>query len=1189
MGLVSLLLVGCSVQFPDPSVVAVAPDRGWFGEENRVEIRGTNFYPLVHVDARTGDGQIDDEFIVQLVGPVEGEDSGVYDLVGVDWYAYTQLLGTVPEGLPIGQYDLLLEGPTGLGAALPLAYTVTETKADHLDVSTEFVEYEVNTEALLELQLLDPTDLPVLEPFDFILEVIPDAGPLDMVFDLGSIDNAEVIDATTISGTLDTSGAGQVGLTLVDPGTVTVELRPMANSGPDASVDPDDERILFSPGSDLELDILLPGGAASYSTTAGEPFDVTLQLTDQNGFPVDNATETVVLRNTCGPNFTSLVTVNGRATTTVTLTQASSTANCLVDRLVSGGFSVPGESADIHVEAGSLVQFNVLAPVPSVVAGDPDALVALVTPVDAFENTTKWNGGAVQLADSVGGLVTQPDDCDTTGSLFFCETTATIAGEGIVLTVQDDGGIQGDSNAYTVLPAAADTVVVEAQGTSTVAGASLAVAVSVFDEFGNLLRSQDLPEAAFEFSAADEVPVCNLSSAPIDDRVWFDCVLTVARPDAAVDVTLTSSSLTGRSAPIAVENGPLSVVDISHPGSAVAGEPLLIDFAGYDAFGNPYLVQTDAVVSVTDTSGTLSIASVTLDNNGQATATASFTKAGATVVWARQAGGDLGTSSSLMVSASTATVFGVVAPPWSWLGTPEDITLRALDAFGNQANYDGDVTVTSASGNVVGEPLTVALSAGQGTASVEWTAASLNEVLSADDGALSGSSSTIAVVIDCGVGASPTVDLDFGGFAQAIVCFNDTAGEGTILGLLDGSAPISGHSIDLFALAVDGGDSARDGTGSDLRVFVDAVGRYDVLGLVVQDDSCATEAQGVAWVGPDDGSPVGPIDVSPVSATIDVGVQTTSIDISGAVDCSRDAAAGGRVFVRSNRGDVLVPAGETGLGLAVTLDAAGDGQFELDAVGTLSGGEATVTAWLDHPAGGGTSTVTLIGDDRNPVVWEQSPRGDTVGGVGIIDLWFSEPMLPGAVQPVGFSVTGPSAVQVVAATLVEPDHVELTLDGPVTSDAGVWTVSTSSVRDAGGGNPIDGAHSGVASPYNGSFGDLPSTAGDVIDCTPDVATFRPDGDDGLGAQTDFLRVDLESQSTPARWIVSVEDSGGTLVYRDHKTAVDAVDSWTWDGRDVTEKIVDNGTWTLRFEADDGFGNRGAECVTSVTVDNREAP
>ena len=64
-----------------------------------------------------------------------------------------------------------------------------------------------------------------------------------------------------------------------------------------SGIAPGDVKLSVEPDSERSLTIELP--TPDFQVTAGEAFDITLRMQDQFGNPVENATETVLLKNTC--------------------------------------------------------------------------------------------------------------------------------------------------------------------------------------------------------------------------------------------------------------------------------------------------------------------------------------------------------------------------------------------------------------------------------------------------------------------------------------------------------------------------------------------------------------------------------------------------------------------------------------------------------------------------------------------------------------------------------------------------------------------------------------------------------------------------------------------------------------------------------------------------------------------------
>ena len=681
----------------------------------------------------------------------------------------------------------------------------------------------------------------------------------------------------------------------------------------------------------------------------------------------------------------------------------------------------------------------------------------------------------------------------------------------------------------------------------------------------------------------------------IDGSIDFQCELFTARPDAVLTVTLLSDGVVGQTPPTSVDNGALAsvvvdAVDASQSREIPAGDTVFITLFGQDAFGNAYLVQTDPTLDLDDTSGTLSQGNAVLGADGRAEVQGSITLAGETVITASQADQVLGTSAAVtIIPADHATLDVVLAEPWAWQGLPVEVRTQSVDAFGNRTDWSGIATVSSR--NTASPSVDVTLTNGVGVEVFTWSEVSLNEVLEATTPtALAGEGAPLYVVQDCGV-IGPTASLEFGGYPEAIACFDPVSETGLIsasfAGSIAGGTPLVG-----FAMA-SGGAAVLSAVDSIPYTLHDT-GAHRLRGLVAQTDGCGDEIEATAWVGLDDGAPVGPVSLVPADLSLDAGTGITAIDILGVMDCSRDPSSNGAIRVRTTRG-VLSGAVPSGAGLEATLDINGEGTVTLDVTGVETGGLAEIHAWSASGAALGRADVDVVGDNRRPVVWSQDPSGETLTMVSEVRIVFSEPMLAGQLEPSNFACTGPSPALVdsVASAAGDTEAV-LTLAAPVDGAAGTWTVTVADdVRDAAG-NRLDGTWSGNASAFVGSFGAVVDS-GDVVSCAPilpEGGWFRPNGDDGVGGESDVVTVDITTAVAPAWWVLSVTDrQTGVLLRRDYLVPSGAFDTMTWDGRDATGGIVDNGDYEIRVEPEDGLGNRGAGCTVVAWIDNvvGEAP
>jgi len=1170
--MLTLLLCACTVGLVAPQPTHVSPAFGWNGEDTPVTISGDRFYPRIEVDASGtgGRAQVNRGFEAVL----EGEGMVHVDLTGVSLEDYQHLQAVVPQGLATGTYDLAVVGPTGETGRLASAFTVSDTRADRIAVDSDSVVYEVHQTAWVDISLLDPQGNPVLSDLTVAVVVTDDNGAVPATFEDGGLDDQQPFGAGFgIIGHLGADGVARVGLTVDTPNTVNVTVSPGANDS--QQVAEGSLKLRFTAGSQLALDIGLPD--EPFETTAGTSFPIELTLVDQYGNPVPDASELVILKDACD-SWVDALQVTGNATDDVVLHKATGTATCLSEQIlsVSGPSGPSGVSSDVVVNPGPVDHLDVVTSPPSVVAGQPD-LDAVITPLDAWDNRADWSYTTLSLTDSVGGVATA--DCGRNIPV-FCTVASTVAASDITLHAQDDAGTAGTSGPYTVLPAAPQTVDVALASSPVTAGTPVLVKVRLRDAYGNAV-SDAASAADVTLTSAGDTPTCTPMPGS-GDGLTFSCALYAARSDAVLAASVAGLDLQGSSAPFAVQNGPLSEVQVTPAVTATtAGQPVDLDFAGFDAWGNPYVVQSDPTVQVADTGGTLSLGEITLDAAGRATGQGTFTLAGTTRVLALQGGAELGRSAAILVDPGPADSLVVgVSQPWVWVGTDVPVDVGVVDAWDNRADWSGTVEVTSESGDV--GPVAVGVSGGAGAGSLRWSTPDLAEKLHATSTAdsLSGSSLGFAVVQACASGG-PAADVTFDGFSQAVLCL-DAQGEAQLSASLAGSTPGPGAvPLALYGMRV--GSASVTGTGPSLSLNLGGAGRFDVHALATRADGCADEIAAQAWVGPDDGRPTGPLAVHLATSSLAVGSDSTVVSVVGATDCARSPAAGGMVLLRTDRG-ALADATATGGGLAVTLDSNGDGQATLDATAPSTGGAATVVGWGLGGTALGTTTATFTGDLRLPQVWSQTPSGATTGTVDTVALQFSEAMDPATVVPSSFSVTGPSAVTVSDVGLDPSGRTAtLTLSPAVDAGAGGWVVTvTDSLLDLAG-NALDGADAGVAGSWVGSFGDLPPQVDPVSACTPDVTLFRPDGDDGAGTEADEVVYSIASNSEPIWWSIAVLDSGGDVLRHARVAPRGASDTWTWGGRDATRQVVPSGAYLVVVDAEDASGNSGGACTAAVTV------
>jgi hypothetical protein len=1167
-----LVAAGCGVQLPAPQIDSVAPSRGWNGEQTPIRITGHDFYPQVVFDAGHADqADLDQDFTAFLVS----SDGERIALGQVAPESYEIVDATVDPGLDPGTYGLEVVGPTGKASALTQAFTVSDTRADNLTLDSDKVASAAGDAFTVTLSLRDPDGEVVLgEDVGVELLLTSLDGSISPTWSANALDAmTELSNGNGIRGGLGPDGQSVFFLTLYSPATVELTA---AALDPELHLDGDERTFQITPAGNLVAVVTLP--SSPFVATAGVPFEATVVLEDLLGNRVTNQLVKTVLVDACGA-FSELVTLDG----TTQVFEITPTVSTGADGLCPNGRQevldfgdVSGASPVFTTLPGPTTHFLVDV-VPPVTVHAGRRLNLEVQAQDDWGNRPPWSGTFTwsDLQGGNGPLLCAPGDPGEFGCAYF----PVHAGTDLVLEVDGSDGTSGISGPFTVLSGLVPKVIAEDFPAPTqIAGLPFEVQVLVGDKWGNLIDAAGFGPA--QFSVVDP------AGAATCEFQWFDAGIAYFSCTAplAGQLTLTANGPQGLSdtASTGVTNGEIASMTLSAPSQVTAGDGLVVTGTAFDAFGNPYVVQADPVVDLADASGSWSIPSVNLDPAGKFALVGSFTTAGVTRITASQHGVALGTSGDILVLPGPVSGLSVEPlDPWAWVGAPVDVAVETIDSFGNVAPWDGTAVVESRLGAA---PMALAsLVDGTGITQMTWSSPVISDLLDATalEG-LIGTSRPLHAAFDCA--NDPVPSLTFNGSAVGRACFDPAAGWAALPASFAGSVS-TGPPFAGFALAA--GGIVTSATTQAFTTNVYATGRYDVRGLVVQSDGCGAEISTTAWVGPDDLEPVGPLAVTAEAAAMDIGVDTTLVHVTGALDCTGAIAAGGTVFLRADRGD-LTGTTPTGSGLSVVLDALGDGVATLDATGVDSGGTAWIGSWVASGAAAGETTVDLVGDDRRPTVWGQTPSGGASGLVDAVRITFSEPLRPESVMPGSALLSGPSGPIAVGLTLEDADStLVITPTAPVDASLGAYVATaTTEIRDAAG-NKLDGASIGAASPWSGSFGAVAALV-DPVACVPAQAVFRPDGDDGAGEEADAVSIAVSSATVPAWWVLTVSPALSPGPVRvDRIVPMGPDDTLTWDGRDAGGRVVDDGTWQLAVTPLDSAGNAGPGCVVAVAVDNPE--
>lgn len=1188
-------LAGACVQdVAPPTLDALEPAWGWNGESTDVILVGDDFYP--GVSATGADRfEIDRQFDAWL------ELDGVQvALDGVSLQDLGRLSARVPAGLTPGRYDVGLRTPNGGESVLEGGFSVTETRADHLEIDTESLTHPVLSLARVGVRLLDPAARAVPEALPIRVTVVGAPDPAALRFE-DTLDGQQW-DATLpgIRGTLGPGGTGFVALTSDTPADIWLEIRP----DDDASVVSGASQFLaFTAGGVASIQVALP--SEDFVPEAGEPFPLRLTLLDELGNATTGAVASVTLVERCGDADTRLrrtvVFADEHVLLDAYLSGATGVEGCAVNGVdvvgQAGGAAIQGASRDVRVDPGAASGLSVqVLPEIAVAGGEP--VVVVVSATDAYGNPTPGAGGSLTLEDSEGGLGPGAGAVvcrDLVGGVATCTAAPVRAAGSVAVTATSSEGLIGTSAPFAVRAGPAAALVISTSPPTVAAGDLFDLRLRAEDAWGNPVDIE--PTGADTPTFGDGVGSVGCAWTTREAATGaerFACAATHAEPAKVVDASLPGGAA-GSSAPFEVTNGALAraTLDLSGVATLTAGDPLDVRVQALDAWDNPYRVQAVGSVDIYDKSGDVVAVPVTLDAAGVGSL-----RLRPTVAWAANqldaydGATLLGRSPAFDVTAGTAVGLGVGLPR-TWVGVDEAVAVevRAEDAYGNPVPaFTGTVALGSDQG-AADDVTTGAFSGGVATVQMRWDQVALQDTVWADGAGLSGAGGPVDAVDDCG-GAGPLADLEVGGDVDHVTCRVSGATPST---LLDTSGSLPGASaIQAVHLAPTPAAWLRT-TATTLSTSWDAVGSTEIRAVVVDAAGCMDEATARVWVGDSDGEPTGPVIVTPTRAALVAGSTTlgsTTVALS-ATDCAGDPAGGGTLAVRADLGTLssgtsaLTP---TGAGLELTLDAAGAGQITWSMTTTAHDGVGTLHAGSQAGSAHGQDSVTVSGEFAQPTVLSVDPVGVQAGAFQTVRLTFSEPMLATSLTSATVGLLAPGGAAITDATLdVDVDTVTITLDEPADAGSGAWSVGVGSgARDAAG-NRLDGAWTGGSSAFLVTFGLVTDLAPDIVGCSAATPVIRPDGDDGAGDESDDLEVGLLATAAPAWWELIVLDADGGLVMLDREAGTSAAATASWSGRGLDGAFVDSGDYTVSLTPLDASWNGGTGCARSVRVQHRIEP
>jgi Putative Ig domain/NHL repeat len=441
------------------------------------------------------------------------------------------------------------------------------------------------------------------------------------------------------------------------------------------------------------------------TTTAGVPFDVTLIALDEyNDVPThydgtvsfssnDHGAGAVVPANytftaadagvhTFANGFT-LVTAGTR------FLEAADTS------IVYTGGDGDSKSANITVVPAALSSLALTGFPTTVSAGAAQGFT--VAGVDAYGNVVPNYYGTIHFSSTDAQAVLPSDTTLSNGIGSFSAVLKTAGPQS--LTADDTANAALNvTQGVTVNPAAAAQYAVTGFPTPTTAGAAGTFTVTALDAYGNVATGY---AGTVHFTSSDAQAVLPANATLTAGTGTFSATLKTAGTQSLTATDTASSSLNGTQNAILVTPAAASNLVVSgFPSSITAGVAANFTVTALDAYGNVAPAYTGTVhFTGSDPQATLP-ADYTFStaDQGVRTFAATLRTAGSqSLTVADTAGGVAGGSEAgITVNAAAAVELVGTAPAGATAGSAFSLTVRALDAFGNQATgYTGTVHFAS--------------------------------------------------------------------------------------------------------------------------------------------------------------------------------------------------------------------------------------------------------------------------------------------------------------------------------------------------------------------------------------------------------------------------------------------------------------------------------------------------------------
>jgi len=577
--------------------------------------------------------------------------------------------------------------------------------------------------------------------------------------------------------------------------------------------------ITVSPPPPAQFSIGAPAVA-----TVGVPLTLNIYATTANRGVATGYNGTVRFSST-DPSASlpsNLQLTNGQASFPVTF---NTSGNQTVTATDTANSSLTGTTNPISVAALPATHFSLTTPT-SALAGA--GVLLTITALDANNHQTPAYFGPVHFSSSDPAASLPNDTTLFSGTGFVIVVLKTVGTQ--TITVSDTiSGFSTTTGAITVTKAPATHFGLTLPSSIT-AGVQFSFTVVALDVANNTATSYG---GTVHFSSSDSAAILPANTALTNGTGAFQATMNTAGI-FSITVTDTASAITG-TASVGVNSGTATHFQVSAPSTATAGTSIQYTVTALDAANNRADHYTGTVRYTSTDAAAVFIQSLQL-NSGFGSFPVTLKTAGTQSISVADTANPstTGNSGPISVVAAPASHFTVSAPSAATAGIAFQVTVTALDPYGNvDTHYTGTVHFTSTDA-LTALPTNTSVGGGSAVFSVTLNSSGGQKITVSDinTSSINGTSGTVAV--SSATGAPSAIGVATGGTGAGYnttitATFADTAGylnlhviDVLINNVLDGRqacyiafVPSGVNSGSLF-LVDDAGDSGGPYAGTTL-------------------------------------------------------------------------------------------------------------------------------------------------------------------------------------------------------------------------------------------------------------------------------------------------------------------------------------------------------------------------------------